>query len=511
MSRVRCAIYTRKSSDEGLDQAFNSLDAQREACEAYIKSQSHAGWQALATQYDDGGASGGNMDRSAFQQLLTDVDEGRIDMIVVYKIDRLTRSLSDFAKLVDRLDAAEASFVSVTQQFNTSTSMGRLTLNMLLSFAQFEREVTAERIRDKIAASKKKGIWMGGLVPLGYDKAEEGLKVCEPEAATVRILYQAYLDLGCVRKLKSFADREGMRSKTRTLRSGKVIEGKPFSRGALYHLLRNPIYIGKIPHKEELYDGLHDRIISDTLWDKVQAKLASNAVARKAGRNARSRSPLAGKVFDADGRPLTPTHASKSGKRYRYYVSRRSGDRSSANWRISAQELEHAVFLAMGNDTELRHRFARAGQSDPDTADLAELIERVQIHETYLRIETCRAPDAQPHTIEAPYTMRRRGVEAKMVLNAHENRTKDVVLMRRILRAMEWVSKIKSRRSISDIAGAEPVTPEYITHNMDLAYLSPKILTAILEGKQRPDVSAYQLSKVQIPANWCDQDSFFLP
>jgi len=241
MNRVRCAIYTRKSSDEGLDQAFNSLDAQREACEAYITSQKHEGWKVLPTKYDDGGASGGNMDRTALQELLADVDAGRVDMIVVYKIDRLTRSLSDFAKLVDRLDAEGASFVSVTQQFNTSTSMGRLTLNVLLSFAQFEREVTAERIRDKIAASKKKGMWMGGLVPLGFDKTEGGLAINKSEAETVRLMFQSYLELGCVRGLKAFADQADLRTKTRTLLSGKIISGQAFSRGRIYHLLANPI------------------------------------------------------------------------------------------------------------------------------------------------------------------------------------------------------------------------------------------------------------------------------
>ena len=229
MKRVRCAIYTRKSSDEGLDQSFNSLDAQREACEAYIHSQKHEGWKVLPIRYDDGGASGGNMDRKALQKLLGDIDEGRVDMVVVYKIDRLTRSLADFAKLVERLDAAGASFVSVTQQFNTSTSMGRLTLNVLLSFAQFEREVTAERIRDKIAASKKKGLWMGGLVPLGYDKAETGLVVNQNEAGIVRSLFEQYLVLKDVTRLKAWADRQELRTKSRTWKDGTHVPGKKFA------------------------------------------------------------------------------------------------------------------------------------------------------------------------------------------------------------------------------------------------------------------------------------------
>ncbi|MEM6900892.1 MAG: recombinase family protein [Pseudomonadota bacterium] len=245
MTRIRCAIYTRKSTEEGLDQSFNSLDAQREACEAYIQSQKQEGWKLLPAHYDDGGVSGGTMDRPALQQLLDEIDAARVDMVVVYKIDRLTRSLADFAKLVERLDKAGASFVSVTQQFNTSTSMGRLTLNVLLSFAQFEREVTAERIRDKIAASKKKGMWMGGLVPLGYDKGAEGLAINEAEAETVRTLFRKYLDLGCVRRVKTFADESQLRSKTRTRHDGTIVPGKSFSRGQLYHLRLTRSIVGR--------------------------------------------------------------------------------------------------------------------------------------------------------------------------------------------------------------------------------------------------------------------------
>ena len=269
LMQVRCAIYTRKSSDEGLDQTFNSLDAQREACEAYIKSQRHGGWRALPAAYDDGGLSGGSLERPALKRLMLDIDAGRVDMIVVYKIDRLTRSLADFAKLVERLDAAGASFVSVTQQFNTSTSMGRLTLNVILSFAQFEREVTAERIRDKIAASKKKGMWMGGRVPLGYDRSDKTLIVNVVEAETVRTLFRAYLDLGSVRRLKDYADKNNLVTKRHKFASGKEDGGVPFSRGRLYHLLSNPVYIGKIRHKNESYDGLHDAIVEEAIWDRA--------------------------------------------------------------------------------------------------------------------------------------------------------------------------------------------------------------------------------------------------
>ncbi|HYR99960.1 MAG TPA: recombinase family protein, partial [Gemmatimonadales bacterium] len=256
-SRKRCAIYTRKSSEEGLEQEFNSLQAQSEACEAYIRSQRHEGWVLARTRYDDGGFSGGNMERPALQQLLADIQGGRIDIIVVYKVDRLTRSLADFARLVEIFDAQGVSFVSVTQQFNTTSSMGRLTLNVLLSFAQFEREVTGERIRDKIAASKKKGMWMGGNVPLGYDASERSLAVNPAEAETVRCIFALYRELGCVRRVKEEADRLGLRTKRSTTASGTERGGRSFSRGHIYHLLSNPIYIGEIAHKGQLYRGQH--------------------------------------------------------------------------------------------------------------------------------------------------------------------------------------------------------------------------------------------------------------
>jgi len=502
MNKVRCAIYTRKSSDEGLDQAFNSLDAQREACEAYIKSQKHEGWKTLPALYDDGGASGGNMERAALQQLLADVDSGRIDMIVVYKIDRLTRSLSDFAKLVDRLDAAGASFVSVTQQFNTSTSMGRLTLNVLLSFAQFEREVTAERIRDKIAASKKKGMWMGGLVPLGYDKKDDGLKICKLEAETVRQIFRSYLELGCVRKLKAFADGAGLRTKTRTRQSGQIVEGKPFSRGRLYHLLSNPIYAGKIRHKEEVYEGLHDAIIDHETWDQVQRQLSSNAVNRQSRTNSANPSPLAGKVFDEDGRRLVSTHANKTGKRYRYYIS-------NSGTRLSASELEAAVRSEVAADRDIVLSFEALGQS-PSPKDLIEIIEKVELLGDVLRILVKLPESNDAHLLSAPYTLRRRGVENRIILNQPVLRNPDMTLINRVLKAMDWVDQIKLGQPISSIAKAENVSSEYITHNLGLGHLSPKILKAIADGKQRADISAYQLSKIQIPAAWTDQNPLFL-
>src|SRR5438477_261310 len=280
--RKRCAIYTHKSSEEGLEQEFNSLAAQCEACEAFIRSQQHEGWVLVRTRYDDGGFSGGNLERPALQQLIADIRAGRIDIVVVYKVDRLTRSLADFARLVELFDAEAVSFVSVTQQFNTTSSMGRLTLNVLLSFAQFEREVTGERIRDKIAASKKKGMWMGGNVPLGYDANERTLVINPAEAETVRRIFALYRELGCVRRVKEEADRLGLRTKCSTTTNGTERGGKTFSRGHLYTLLSNPIYTGQIAHKREYHPGQQPALIDDKTWTAVRNQLAANTSGHRA-------------------------------------------------------------------------------------------------------------------------------------------------------------------------------------------------------------------------------------
>jgi DNA invertase Pin-like site-specific DNA recombinase len=332
---VRCAIYTRKSSNEGLEQDFNSLDAQREACEAFVLSQKHEGWIALPEMYDDGGISGGTIDRPALKRLLTDIEAHRVDAVVIYKVDRLTRALSDFAKIVEVFDKHGVSFVSVTQQFNTTTSMGRLTLNMLLSFAQFEREVTGERIRDKIAASKKKGMWMGGNPPL----------------KTVRHIFRRYLEVGSVRLLKDQLDAEGIVSKVRRASDGSTYGGKPLARGALYLMLQNRIYRGEIVHKDKSYPGLHEAIVDQKLWDEVQAVLAGNRVAREAGIDATQPGLLAGLLHDAWGQPMTPTHAIKKRKRYRYYVSRpliagRAGE--ICGQRLPAASLEPLIIERIG-------------------------------------------------------------------------------------------------------------------------------------------------------------------
>src|SRR6202163_4426312 len=344
---VRCAIYTRVSTDHGLDQEFNSLDAQYDAASAYIKSQAHAGWTLIRPRYDDGGYSGGSTDRPDLQKLLDDIRARKVDVIVVYKVDRLTRSLADFAKLVELFDAHGVSFVSVTQQFNTTTSMGRLTLNVLLSFAQFELEVTGERIRDKIAASKKKGMWMGGNPPLGYDVRDRKLLVNPAEAETVRGIFALYLELGCVRRLKEAVDRRGWTTKRCATSAGRMRGGRPISRGHLYRILSNPLYIGQIAHKGQLHPGQHAALIEGDAWAAAEAQLAANTAGHRRRAGASVPSLLAGLLVDSTGERLTPSHAVKKGRRYRYYISRalitESGRECKQGSPLPAHDLEQAV------------------------------------------------------------------------------------------------------------------------------------------------------------------------
>jgi site-specific DNA recombinase len=350
--RWRCAIYTRKSSEEGLEQEFNSLHAQREACEAYIQSQRHEGWTCLPQAYDDGGLSGATLDRPALQRLLADIQAGKVDIVVCYKVDRLTRSLADFAKIVEIVDAKGVSFVSVTQQFNTTTSMGRLTLNVLLSFAQFEREVTGERIREKIAASKKKGMWMGGVPPLGYRCRDHKLIVVPREAETVQHIFRRYAALGSVRLLQQELDAAEIRSKSWISTAGRHWGGKPLARGALYLMLRNRIYRGEIVHRDQHYPGEHEPVIDEPLWEEVQAKLAANAVERATGERMLSPSLLAGLLYDCQGHRMSPSHAVKKGMRYRYYVSHplisKTREAAPQGLRVAAAEIERIVLSGIG-------------------------------------------------------------------------------------------------------------------------------------------------------------------
>jgi len=332
-----CAVYTRKSSEEGLDQSFNSLDAQREACLAYITSQKAEGWAAVKAVYDDGGFSGGNIERPGLKKLLEDIKAGKVNIIVVYKIDRLTRSLMDFAKLVELFDQHQVTFVSVTQSFNTTTSMGRLTLNVLLSFAQFEREVTGERIRDKIAASKKKGMWMGGNVPLGYDLKDRNLIINEKEEALVQKIFKSYLKIGSVIQLKELLDRDGDKTKS----------GNSFTRGMLYFLLANPLYIGKIKHKTKVYDGSHKSIISEDIWIAVQKSLADKAATPRGQKKPFQEHLLRGLLFDDKSVIYSPVFTNKNGQRYRYYVSQNKIQQrempTAPSLRIPAQEIEKFI------------------------------------------------------------------------------------------------------------------------------------------------------------------------
>ena len=504
--RLRCAIYTRKSSDEGLEQEFNSLHAQREACEAFITSQRHEGWHVLSAHYDDGGYSGGTMDRPALQRLLADIGAGKVDVVVVYKIDRLTRSLFDFAKIVEAFDAKGVSFVSVTQQFNTTTSMGRLTLNVLLSFAQFEREVAAERVRDKIAASKQKGMWMGGTVPLGYDVVNRKLRINTEEAKSVRLLFELYLKLGSVRLLQEECERLGLRTKLRTLLDGRQCGGTAFSRGHLYRILSNPIYIGRIPHKGRSYEGEHEPIIDAETWDKVQAQLAMNA-GRKRGRASSTHpSLLAGLLFTAEGVPFTPSHAVNHGRRYRYYIERplltpeAAKEKSTSHhsnvaancfetkgWRLPAHEIEQLVLKHVSAFLRDRGALLDAVRFKRKSLDLvsavlsrassladacesrsfasrldiiAALVRRITIAQDQVTIEikhegltdllldqkasSRKRKDRAPISIEVPVRFRRRGVEAKLVILSRPQAASepDINLVKALARAHEWWGSI---------------------------------------------------------------------
>jgi len=553
--RVRCAIYTRKSSEEGLEQEFNSLQAQREACEAFINSQRHEGWVSLPKAYDDGGFSGATADRPALQRLLADITAGRVDTIVVYKIDRLTRSLADFAKIVEILDARGASFVSVTQQFNTTTSMGRLTLNVLLSFAQFEREVIGERIRDKIAASKQKGMWMGGIPPLGYRVHDRKLVVIESEAEIVRIIFRRYAELGSVRLLKDEFEARGIKSKSWTSASGRRVGGKPFSRGALYLILQNRLYRGEIVHKGQSHPGEHTPIIDQPLWDAVQAQLAANTADRNSGTRTRQPSLLAGMLFDGDGNRMTPTHATKEGKRYRYYVSRtlitRDQTGRSSALRIPAGEIEQAVTSRMRQwlidgsvyqairltDPSVQRRLIPQAEeigrswSDLPTVRqrtlLTTLIERIdvganqiEIHlrptrlSTLLDIAVTPSPsesDDKTQILSVAIELRRSGREMKMRIDGTDpfaTAKPDARLVKLLIRARRFNAALVASDGVpfAALAKREGVSPSYFTRLVRLSYLAPDITQAILEGCQPRDLTADKLlAHSRLPLTWHEQ------
>jgi site-specific DNA recombinase len=554
---IRCAIYTRKSSEEGLEQSFNSLDAQREACEAYILSQRQEGWRALEAQYNDGGYSGGSMERPALKQLLADIDARTVDVVVVYKVDRLTRSLADFARIVQVFDSQNVSFVSVTQQFNTTSSMGRLTLNVLLSFAQLEREVTGERIRDKIAASKRKGMWMGGRVPLGYDLKDRKLITNPAEAKQVQEIFRAYLEVGCVRKLRAHLEQRRVLSKVRTGSSGQKAGGGSHSRGGLYKLLANRIYIGEVSHKGDAYPGEHEAIIDRELWESVRVKLAENHRARRHQTNASEPSLLSGLIFDQEGCLYTPSHAIKNGKRYRYYVSRKIiHGRSSASAqpsRIPARELEQLVLMELasffgsadrvtaildqaGEDLETAQalidaaqQFAKALVGD-STSGLRELLAGIVVRitirqdsiEVHVSKEGARArllnqerilgqdSDGQPIALTIAMALKRCGGEMRLIIPgwaAVDQRRQPVSsLIKAVSRASDWVRRMESGECKHQRALAEPtgLEPRYINSILRVAFLAPEITEAIIDGRQPPDLTLGSLTDV-LPVSWQQQ------
>jgi site-specific DNA recombinase len=567
-AKVRCAIYTRKSSEEGLEQEFNSLDAQREACEAYVTSQKHEGWAALATLYDDGAYSGGTMDRPALQRLLDDVRAGKIDVVVVYKVDRLTRSLADFAKIVEIFDAQRVSFVSVTQAFNTTTSMGRLTLNVLLSFAQFEREVTGERIRDKIAASKKKGMWMGGQPALGYDVKERKLVVNEAEAATVRFVFRRYLELGTVRALREDLAATGVLSKCRTAADGSPYGGQRFSRGALYLMLKNRIYRGEIAHKGKAFPGEHAAIVDEELWRRVQSHLEENRMDRREGDKAIKPSLLAGIVFDTGSEPMTPTHAVKKGTRYRYYISRRlitgPASDSSRGQRVPASDLETLVVARLrallANPVEMLTVISSGERDAPmqkrlrDVAaalsarwehlptetvhDFARsILIRAQVHADRIDLEVGSArlvswllsegvgegiidrnrasnanADGSEQTLirlSTRASLKRTGKEMKFIVEGVTNSAPvDTTLIRLLARGQKIAKRMFEPNCppLEAIAHEETITPSYATRLVRLAFLSPDIVAAIVAGKQPAGLTANNLmADTRLPLDWRDQ------
>jgi site-specific DNA recombinase len=542
----RCAVYTRKSSEEGLEQDFNSLHAQREACEAFIRSQRGEGWRLIETAYDDGGLSGGTLERPALQHLLADIAQHRVDTIVVYKVDRLTRSLMDFAKLVELFDRHGVTFVAVTQQFNTTTSMGRLTLNILLSFAQFEREVIGERVRDKIAASKQKGMWMGGVTPLGYEVVDRKLAIRPEEAETVRLIFRRYRELGLVRLLKQELDQSGIRSKERTRRNGSRTGGQPFSRGALYALLSNPIYIGEIAHKGARYPGQHKAILDRAIWEEVQERLRDGAPERTRPA-APTESPLMGKLFDEAGHRLTPSHAAKGGRRYRYYVSHAlvtgTAEQAPGAWRLPAAQIENLIASLAATMLSERSEIATAlERAEIQPADIPEALHQAERYRDRLRSDVERGaalkaiinrvelgPDrlrvllslgsllptsAQPiheHASvlsrEFPLRIQRRGVERKLVIDGPGAgaTNPDPVLLKEIKRAHRCFEALIRGRvgSVAELASIEGVSDRYVSSLLPLAFLAPEIIEAIVAGRQPAELTAHRLIRnIDLPTEW---------
>ncbi|RED16717.1 recombinase family protein [Parasphingopyxis lamellibrachiae] len=533
--KLRCVIYTRKSTEEGLEQEFNSLDAQREACRAYVMSQQHEGWTLDDTLYDDGGYSGGSLDRPALRQILSLVKAKKIDVIVVYKVDRLTRSLADFAKIVEIMDDAGASFVSVTQAFNTTTSMGRLTLNVLLSFAQFEREVTGERIRDKIAASKKKGMWMGGPVPLGYRVQDRKLLIDEAEAEQVRTLFREYLRLGSMRALGERLEELGIRTRVRVYKSGRTVGGCTFAPGSLQQMLRNKVYRGMMVHKGKAWPGEHEAIIDLELWDAVQALVDKNLSDKNNGVRAASPSLLSGIVFDEHGRRLTPSHATRGPRRYRYYVTPTDLpiDTETPNVRVPAHDLEEAVINRLCDLLRSKSELAAyypieqieliaskassvaqaLGEGSPSDRrkTLQDVIARIIVDQAQISIQLTSDSEIGLLEREAifsiPAVKIKVGQETKLVVGPDAGTTApNERLVRLIAEGFIVREKLIAGEALDDIASSRGSTKQWTGRLARLGWLAPEIVEAVVSGTQPETLTRRDLSQsAKLPIAWTEQ------
>jgi len=518
---VRCAIYTRVSTDHGLDQEFNSLDAQHDAASAYICSQAHAGWTLIRSRYDDGGYSGGSTDRPALQKLLEDIRARKIDVIVVYKVDRLTRSLADFAKLVELFDAHGVSFVSVTQQFNTTTSMGRLTLNVLLSFAQFEREVTSERIRDKIAASKRKGIWVGGPLPLGYELKDGKIIIIENEADRVRLIFRRYLEVGGVNPLvRDLRDRNFL-TKVRPLATGATRGGIPFGRGSLFYLLRNRFYIGEVKYKGEVFAGEQPAIMDHALFDAVQQTLTDQWSHRTVMRN-KSDHLLTGLLFDDAGHRMVPTHATKAGVRYRYYVSlpHLYGESKTASVgsvsRIPATDIEDIIVKSLSEHLTQQEPVSSSSICEKDRSVIAAQIARIDVHKDRLTVRL-KSPDTEEtsastddHVLSMPWQKPPSRKSRQILLPHHASRpdVRPIRIERRarlvgaIARSRRWLDEIVSGEvtDVDQIAARQKCSVRQVNMTISLAFLAPGLVRAAVEGRLPRGIGVERLRDA--PAEW---------
>src|SRR5438874_3600209 len=521
---VRCAIYTRVSTDHGLDQEFNSLDAQHDAASAYIKSQAHAGWTLIRSRYDDGGYSGGSTDRPDLQRLLDDIRARKIDVIVVYKVDRLTRSLADFAKLVELFDAHGVSFVSVTQQFNTTTSMGRLTLNVLLSFAQFEREVTSERIRDKIAASKRKGLWVGGTLPFGYEMKDGKIAIVEEEAEVVRLIFRRYLELGSVNELVWDLKERNIRTKTRLLSTGATRGGIPFGRGALYYLLSNLFYIGEVKYKNEILPGEQPPVMDRALFEAVRQKSLAQWSHRTIVRN-KSDHLLTGLLFDDAGHRMISTHATKAGVRYRYYVSRPflHGEAKTALGgsvsRVPAADIEDVVVKCMKEYLAAKQdKSTTSAVCLGDRGALAQLIAGIVVHKDRLIVRfKCdnadEAPDSADGSLSIPW-QKPPSKRSRQILLPHNASRSDVRpeqferrarLVSAIARGRRWLDDVVSGRvtTVKDLCVREKCSVRQVNMTLSLAFLAPNLVKAAVEGRLPRGIGIERLRDP--PTEWSRQ------